>query len=357
MKNILSLDGGGTRGVFTLQVLRQIETLLRKAKGNPNLVLADYFDYIGGTSTGAIIAAALCWGDSVDTIEKFYRYQANRVFSRRMSIGRLRAIYPDPELSQLLRDHFSEEDGTPATLGTKRLRGRFLCVMRNIKTGATWVITNSPDAKYNALDHRYCNLKFPLYQLIRASTAAPVYFPPEEIVNADQSWIFLDGAITPYNNPAFMMYLTTTQAAFGKPWQGTEDAMRLISIGTGRCRAVATKTNIGNIMVWDQLVNIPPAIIDACTQHQDMYCRIVGRCVSGEPIDSEVGAMVFPDPIPGDPRKFVYARYNHELNADEIKEGIAVSPDFFKVDNLPGMEFMTRLGQECAAKVELKHLM
>ena len=55
-KRMLSLDGGGVRGVMTLEILAKIESDLRASTGKPNLVLADWFDFIGGTSTGAIIS-------------------------------------------------------------------------------------------------------------------------------------------------------------------------------------------------------------------------------------------------------------------------------------------------------------
>ena len=56
-RKLLALDGGGIRGVMTLEVLRAIERTVRDASGRPQLVLGDYFDYIGGASTGAIIAS------------------------------------------------------------------------------------------------------------------------------------------------------------------------------------------------------------------------------------------------------------------------------------------------------------
>jgi len=61
-KRVLALDGGGIRGVLTLEYLDVIETLLRQRTGRANLVLCDYFDLIGGTSTDSIIAAALACG-------------------------------------------------------------------------------------------------------------------------------------------------------------------------------------------------------------------------------------------------------------------------------------------------------
>ena len=63
---LLAFDGGGIRGLFSLEVARRIEALLRERHGRPDLVLADHFHYLGGTSTGAIIATFLSWGLPVD---------------------------------------------------------------------------------------------------------------------------------------------------------------------------------------------------------------------------------------------------------------------------------------------------
>jgi patatin-like phospholipase/acyl hydrolase len=61
-KKLLAVDGGGIRGVLALQVLLKIEGLLKSKAGRDSFRLADYFDYIAGTSTGAIIAAGLAMG-------------------------------------------------------------------------------------------------------------------------------------------------------------------------------------------------------------------------------------------------------------------------------------------------------
>src|SRR5947199_2591850 len=72
-KRILALDGGGLRGIFTLGILKSIEDVLRKRHGNDEAFrLSDYFDLIAGTSTGAIIAATLAMGWSVDEIVNKY---------------------------------------------------------------------------------------------------------------------------------------------------------------------------------------------------------------------------------------------------------------------------------------------
>ena len=63
-KRILALDGGGVRGMLTLQFLQALETLVT-ARFGERTRLCDYFDLIGGTSTGSIIAAGLACGMTV----------------------------------------------------------------------------------------------------------------------------------------------------------------------------------------------------------------------------------------------------------------------------------------------------
>src|SRR3974390_1425641 len=79
-KRILSLDGGGVRGILTLGDLGAIEDMLKKRSGNPDLLLCDYFDLIGGTSTGSIIAAGLACGMSVDKLKTLYRDLGKSIF-------------------------------------------------------------------------------------------------------------------------------------------------------------------------------------------------------------------------------------------------------------------------------------
>ena len=78
-KRILSLDGGGIRGVLTLQYLKVIETMVKERFGEETL-LCDYFDLIGGTSIGSIIAAGLASGMSVDELNALYTRIGSTVF-------------------------------------------------------------------------------------------------------------------------------------------------------------------------------------------------------------------------------------------------------------------------------------
>lgn len=60
-ERIPALDGGGIRGIPTVQLLERIEQLVRERRGDDSAVPSEYSDLIGGTSTGAIIALALGW--------------------------------------------------------------------------------------------------------------------------------------------------------------------------------------------------------------------------------------------------------------------------------------------------------
>ena len=70
-KRILSLDGGGVRGAVSIGFLERLERLVEDIEGKPTL-LGDWFDLIGGTSTGAIIAAALALGYTAREVHELY---------------------------------------------------------------------------------------------------------------------------------------------------------------------------------------------------------------------------------------------------------------------------------------------
>src|SRR5882724_10069786 len=118
-KKLLALDGGGIRGLITLQVLTRVESILRttKAEGDPAFRLADYFDYIGGTSTGAIIAAALAIRMSVADISHFYHTSAIEMFSKAGYLKRFQYKYQDARLAGQLKSIF----GASTTLGSDKL--------------------------------------------------------------------------------------------------------------------------------------------------------------------------------------------------------------------------------------------
>ena len=87
-KRILALDGGGIRGILTLGFLQKIQDIMRERSGNPHFVLRDYFDFVGGTSTGSIIASTIATGKSVEEIKELYMALGYEIFKPRLFINK-----------------------------------------------------------------------------------------------------------------------------------------------------------------------------------------------------------------------------------------------------------------------------
>ena len=177
-RKLLALDGGGIRGVLTLQVLIKMEDLLAEKSGQgKDFRLCNFFDYIGGTSTGAIIAAGLAIGKSARFLSDFYQEVGPAMFEKAFILQRLKHLYKSEPLTEKLKEVY----GADTTLTSDTLKCLLLVVTRNVTTDSPWPISSNPYAKYNEPDRPDRNSQIPLWQLVRASTAAPVFFPPEVV--------------------------------------------------------------------------------------------------------------------------------------------------------------------------------
>ena len=87
---VLSLDGGGAKGVYTLGVLKEVEALA-------NAPLCEVFDLIFGTSTGSIIAALIALGYRIEAIEELYFTIIPKIMQHRLSSGRTKALKAQAE--------------------------------------------------------------------------------------------------------------------------------------------------------------------------------------------------------------------------------------------------------------------
>jgi patatin-like phospholipase/acyl hydrolase len=312
-KRILALDGGGIRGILTVEILAKIESLLQHQLGKgANFVLADYFDFIAGTSIGGIIAACLSWGMRVDRLRQFYLQNGKEMFDKASLLKQYRYKFRDEKLSKSLQEQFKAE-----TLGSDRLRTLLLLIMRNASTDSPWPVSNNPRAKYNNRSHKDCNLDLPLWQLIRASAAAPTYFPPETVRLGEKEFIFVDGGITMYNNPAFQAFLMATVEPFNLNWLAGEAQLLLVSIGTGTSPHANADLKPGEMNLLYNSSSIPSALMYAALNEQDFLCRVFGKCLAGEPLDQEVGDMI-QKKGPVQPKLFSYVRYNAELTHEGL---------------------------------------
>jgi len=368
-RKLLALDGGGIRGVITLGVLAEMEGQLKEKLGRgDDFVLADYFDYIAGTSTGAIIATCLALGMPVKEIGKFYNDSGPAMFDKANLIQRFKqGKFHDKKLAQQLKDLIGQKTGNPmSSLGSEYLRTLLMVVLRNVTTDSPWPVSNNPSAKYNAPDRKNCNLNIPLWQLVRGSTAAPTYFPPEVVNVGDDEFIFVDGGVTMYNNPAFQLFLMATVEAYNLAWPAGEKEMLLVSIGTGADPKANANLAPGQMNLIYNAASIPSALMFAASNEQDFLCRVFGKCLVGDPLDREVHNMIdgrdLKQGLPGCKgpcnKLFTYLRYNAELSEaglDRLGVGNLSPEHVQQMDSVDHIDEMKQVGEAVGKKVTIEH--
>jgi uncharacterized protein len=342
-RKLLACDGGGIRGIISVEILAKIEADLRTSSGKPELVLADYFDYVAGTSTGAIIATLIALGFSTEQIRDFYLKSGAEMFEKAKLWERFRTKFRDDKLSAMMRDIVGED----TTLGSDKLQTLLLVVLRNATTDSPWPLSNNPSAKYNDRTRADCNLLLPLWQLVRASTAAPTYFPPERVIVGPHDFVFVDGGVTMYNNPAFQLFLMATAEPYRLTWPTGADRMMIVSVGTGASANAKADLSPDEMTLLYNAGTIPSALMAAALYEQDFLCRIFGNCVAGDLLDREVGTVVGQG-IPGTAKLFTYARYNAERSAEGLAElGLAgMNPAYVQqMDSVEHIAEMQQVGR------------
>jgi hypothetical protein len=356
-KKILALDGGGIRGVLTLEALRSLEAQLR-AQAGAEVVLSDVFDLIAGTSTGAIIAAALALGRSVDEVQDRYTALGRQVFQKRFWPLRFRSTYRDRELSRELDAFF----GGGRTLGDPEFRSLLLVVLHNTVTDSPWPVSNCTQARYNRADR--ClnelpdrNLDLPLTTLLRGSTAAPFYFPPQELRVGANAFVFQDGGVTPFNNPALLAFLVATLPEYQLCWPAGEEQLLVVSIGTGSAAASHPGLLARQVDAVFNARNLPSVFMRGASVGQDMLCRSIGRTRAGRPLDREFGARLGAVGVGGQ-SLFSYLRYDADLSDDRLREQGIRSPKLRrrlrKLDAVDALPQLRDLGVAVGREIDVQ---
>jgi uncharacterized protein len=206
---ILSLDGGGAKGFYTLGVLAQVEAML---KGK---LLCDHFDLIFGTSTGAIIAALLSLGYKVEDIHSLYQQHVPTVMKNSTSGGRTKALH------KLVADVFGDRD------------------FKHVKTGVGIVATHwhlekpmifksTVDQAHGRKDTFMPGFGCKIGEAVRASCSAYPYFD-RCVLKTGQGIIveLFDGGYCA-NNPT-LYAIADAVKALGRDYSD----LRVLSVGVG----------------------------------------------------------------------------------------------------------------------------
>ena len=349
-KRILALDGGGLRGVLSLGILARVEHLLRKRHGGgEDFRLCHYFDLMAGTSTGAIIAAALAQGWSVEELREKYFSLGERVFEKSLfRRGFLRAKYDKRRLTEELQDLF----GADTTLGSDRLLTGLLIVTKRLDTGSPWPISNNPRGKYfkAGSDGRLGNGDYRLWQVVRASTAAPSFFEPEDIIIGGPAGgtplvgRFVDGGVSPFNNPALQAVMYATLEGYRIGWPTGADRLLLVSVGTGSTDPVIRKSTLAAGHAVSSLLSV----MRDCAMLQETMLQWMSASATARTIDREL--VDLRNDVLGATPLLRYLRYDVDLGSDNIRKLDPILTDtdtmgsLSEMDAPENMEVLHRLG-------------
>jgi uncharacterized protein len=371
-KRLLALDGGGVRGALTVAFLERIESLLTERYGK-EVRLGDYFDFIGGTSTGAIIAGALALGYRTEQVKDFYVRLAPSAFKgSRWRIPILQAKFD----ASGLRTQIEAVVGDRVLKSTDLITG-YCLITKRMDTGSPWIISNNPRAPYwKSLRHgEIGNEDYPLVNLVRASTAAPHFFDPELLpisqnetqlpdavakplkmsparaiyallerlglrhpakIDSNNYGLFVDGGVTPHNNPSLALFQMTTLKPYKIEWPTGPDKLTVMSVGTGTYRPRLSYQNLGFARFTKLAFHALISLMNDAEVLVMALMQWMGECPAPWVINSEVGTLA--DVAPPGGKMFRFLRYDVRLEKDWLARELNVTVDDDMLERLRGMD-------------------
>ena len=354
-KRILALDGGGVRGALTIAFLERLEVVLEERHGR-RVRLCDYFDLIGGTSTGAIIASALALGYSAADVRDLYLKLGTRIFRKPMwRIIGLQAKFD----SRLLQDEIDAIIGK-RTLDSPDLLTGVAIVTKRMDTGSPWILSNNPKSKYweAPADASYIgNRDYPLGNIIRASTAAPHYFDPEpiSIIDGAPPGLFVDGGVTPHNNPSLHLLLMAAFKGYGLNWPLGAEKLLLVSMGTGDFRLSLTAQEAGRMPAVGLAVKALTGLMADSETLVLTLLHWLGDSPSIWPLNSEIGNLAGESPA-GREALLSFRRFDAMLDETWLNRELGVRmpekeiADLQRMDEPLNIPRIYDLGQRAAAR-------
>ncbi|NER33343.1 MAG: patatin [Oscillatoria sp. SIO1A7] len=283
---ILSLDGGGIRGVLSARLLKEVETIVQETTGQK---LHEYFDLVAGTSTGSILAAGIACQKSADEIIDLYKDEGENIFLKGIRgqrgwrwLGRLigaNALYPHDDgrgrgLANVLKGILTNPDtDKPATIADREIKKQIqlLILAYDVQSRNTTWFANDEDP----VEWEY-EKKTELWKICTASASAPTFFPPYQIYKPykKKEVPYIDGGVAD-NNPALAAvshaFSMTTTGDRNRPSNLEEIAV--LSIGTGQTNHPYTYNEIKGWGLAKWATKIPDIFLDPDAQNTEYTCR------------------------------------------------------------------------------------
>lgn len=249
---ILSLTGGGYRGLYTATVLEDIESHLKKK--NEDDCIANYFDLITGTSIGGIIALALAYEIPANEIAKIFDENGKKIFKKQALFGFFKAKYNSDTLKKILTEWFGN-----AKLGDLKRPVVIPSVDYTVGKPVTF------KTAHNRSFIRDRELK--IVDVALATSAAPIFFKRHTINKSE----YVDGGI--FANSPSLIGLHEAENYFE---QNTEN-VKILSIGTmSSKKTINPRTNKkGGLVDWGEgcVLNATKNIIDVTLSSQQLFTQ------------------------------------------------------------------------------------
>lgn len=213
MFSILSIDGGGIKGLFSAQILFHLEETIKNFDDNKHAKLSDYFDFIAGTSTGGLLTCLLLFPDENNTSKS--KYSAGEIVNLYLDYGK-RIFKTNKKFPQTL---FKILDSYDTDEFEKILKERFKNVTLSQLTRPCLITSydiKNRKAKFFTQDdakNPQKNEDFFVTDILRASTAAPHYFKHKALsdINNKNKYFLIDGGMVA-NNPSMCAYVEVIKA-------------------------------------------------------------------------------------------------------------------------------------------------
>jgi len=233
MKIILSIDGGGIRGIIPATILSYLENKIHEITNDNRIKISSLIDFISGTSTGSIIGSLMLIPDEnnnfkykMSEIIDFYLSLGNNVFKHnfihniKTIFGLFGPSFPDSNIdTPLLKlfDHYKMNDLLkPCMFGSYDIEKRKIMFFTN-----------------KDLNQKYIN--YNVKDIIRGSTSIPSYFTPAHFNNGTSISTLIDGGLFA-NNPSLASFIESSKTCFDdkKPKQHNPKDILIISLGCGK---------------------------------------------------------------------------------------------------------------------------
>jgi hypothetical protein len=181
------------------------------------------------------------------------------------------------------------------------------------------------------------NKDFLLREVVRASTAAPHYFSPERLrIGKGAEGAFVDGGVSPHNNPALQLLLMATTEGFGLKWAVGADQLLLVSVGTGAQEIRLSANEVMDMSSAKVSIQALTSLMNDCDAMNQTILQWMSRSPTAWKIDREIGDLQ--GDVLGGRELFSYLRYNVVLDREWLQANLGVNLKSREVKGLQEMD-------------------